>query len=98
MGLITRNLVVLAVASTLLFIPLARSEEALRTSVNRPELLSLLAPVALYPDTLLSELLQAATFPEDVAEAAQWARGNPALQGEAAVRAAVRMPWDTSVQ
>ena len=65
---------------------------------SQPELDALLAPVALYPDPLLSQVLMAATYPQDVAEAAAWARANPHLTGEQAVRAADPYPWDPSVK
>jgi hypothetical protein len=65
---------------------------------NQAELDALLAPVALYPDPLLSQVLMAATYPQDVAEAAAWSRANPHLTGEHAVRAADPYPWDPSVK
>jgi hypothetical protein len=58
----------------------------------------MLAPIALYPDALLSQILLAATRPLEVVEAARWARANPGLQGGDAVRAAQQQPWDPSVQ
>jgi hypothetical protein len=58
----------------------------------------LLAPVAHYPDPLLSQLLMASTYPEEVAEAARWTRANPQLQGEDAVRSVQAMDWDASVK
>ena len=58
----------------------------------------MLAPIALYPDSLLSLTLMAATYPRDVVEAAEWSRNHPeARGGEAAVRAAENEPWDSSV-
>lgn len=65
---------------------------------NQSELDALLAPIALYPDPLLSQVLMAATYPADVAEAAAWSRANPHLKGEDAVRAAQGEPWDPSVK
>jgi hypothetical protein len=62
------------------------------------ELDALLAPVALYPDPLLSQILMAATYPEDVAEAARWSRANPQVKGEDAVRAVASAGWDPSVK
>lgn len=40
------------------------------------------APVALYPDSLLSQVLMAATYPANVVQAVQWSRDNPTLQGD----------------
>jgi hypothetical protein len=64
----------------------------------QPELDRLLAPVALYPDPLLSQVLMAATYPADVVEAARWSRANAHLAGEDAVRAADGEDWDPSVK
>lgn len=58
----------------------------------------MLAPIALFPDPLLSQVLMAATYPEEVAEAADWALANRALEGDAAVRAVQDRNWDPSVQ
>ena len=65
---------------------------------NQPELDALLAPVALYPDALLSHILVAATYPEDLREAADWSRANGHLSGQQAVEAAEPMPWHPSVK
>jgi hypothetical protein len=48
---------------------------------------SMVAPIALYPDALLSQVLMAATYPQEVDEAARWSRDRPELTGDAAVRA-----------
>jgi Protein of unknown function (DUF3300) len=65
---------------------------------SQPELEALLAPVALYPDPVLSQILMAASFPDQVAEAAQWSRAYPQLNGEAALRAVDPYSWDASVK
>jgi hypothetical protein len=65
---------------------------------SQAELDSMLAPIALYPDSLLSQMLMAATFPRDVAEAAAWSRSNSHVQGQDAVRAVAQEPWDPSVK
>src|SRR3954462_3781427 len=65
---------------------------------NQAELDALLAPVALYPDAVLSNILIASTYPEDVRQAAEWSRANAQLGGEDAVRAAEPMPWHPSVK
>lgn len=56
------------------------------------------APVALYPDALLSQVLMASTYPTNVIQAVQWSRDHPQLQGDAAVKAAANEPWDPSVK
>ena len=65
---------------------------------SQAELDSMLAPIALYPDSLLSQMLMAATFPRDIAEAAAWSRGNSHIQGQDAVRAVDQEQWDPSVK
>jgi len=65
---------------------------------SQQELDQMLAPIALYPDALLSQILMAATYPMEVIEAARWARERPDLSGDAAVRAAETETWDPSVK
>jgi len=62
------------------------------------QLAALVAPIALYPDALLSQVLVASTYPLEVVEAAQWLRQNGNLQGQQLVDAARRQNWDPSVQ
>lgn len=56
------------------------------------------APIALYPDALLSQILMASTYPANVIQAAQWSKDNPKLQGDAAIQAVANQPWDPSVK
>jgi len=65
---------------------------------NQAELDALLAPVALYPDAVLSNILVAAGYPDDVHEAAAWSRGNPQVRGDDALRATEALPWQASVK
>ncbi|MDM0078888.1 DUF3300 domain-containing protein [Variovorax sp. J2P1-59] len=58
----------------------------------------MMAPIALYPDSLLSQVLMASTYPADVADAAKWSKANPQQSGDAAVRAVDHQPWDPSVK
>ena len=59
---------------------------------------TLVAPVALYPDALLSQVLVAATYPLEIVEATQWLQQNPNLQGSQLVDAARHQNWDASIQ
>lgn len=68
------------------------------SAFSQQELDQMLAPVALYPDALLSQILMAATYPLEVLEAARWARDHPDLSGDDAVRAAEGEDWDPSVK
>jgi hypothetical protein len=82
------------VAALLLAIPLFAQAQKTYT---QPELDQMLAPIALYPDALLSQVLMAATYPAEIAEAAQWTRANSGLLGDTAVRSAQSEDWDPSV-
>ena len=64
---------------------------------SQAELDQMLAPVALYPDTVLSHVLIAATYPIEVVQAARWTRQNQGLRGEVAVNAVIGQDWDPSV-
>ena len=65
---------------------------------NQAELDALLAPVALYPDPLLNNILDAARYPDQVMAAADFSRANPGLQGDAALQAVDAEPWAPSVK
>src|SRR5258706_11195375 len=65
---------------------------------TQAELDQMLAPIALYPDALLSQVLMAATYPIEVVEASRWCRANSGLQGDDAVRAVQGEDWDPSVK
>ncbi len=62
------------------------------------ELSNIVAPIALYPDLLLSEVLAASTYPLELTEAQQWMRQNASLRGQQLVEAAKQQNWDPSVQ
>jgi hypothetical protein len=58
----------------------------------------LVAPIALYPDPLISQILVASTYPLEVVEAYQWLQRNPGLTGPALTQAAAEQNWDPSIQ
>ncbi|WP_061500941.1 DUF3300 domain-containing protein [Ramlibacter tataouinensis] len=58
----------------------------------------MVAPIALYPDSLLAQILMAATYPSDVADAAKWSKANPNMKGDEATKAVQNQPWDPAVQ
>src|SRR5262245_1023436 len=62
------------------------------------EIEAMVAPIALYPDDLLSQVLMAATYPLEIVQAARWAKANPNVKGDAAVKAVESQPWDVSVK
>jgi hypothetical protein len=65
---------------------------------SQQELDQMLAPIALYPDALLSQILMAATYPLEVVQAARWSRANINLNGEQAVNAVAQNNWDPSIK
>jgi len=62
------------------------------------QLQQLVAPIALYPDSLVAQILAAATFPEQVVEADRWVQAHPDLKGNALGQAVDQQPWDPSVK
>jgi len=79
------------------FLPLQTFAAESKTTFSQAELDQMLAPIALYPDSLLSQILMASTYPGNVAEAVRWSKGNPKQQGDAAVKAVQNKSWDPSV-
>ncbi|OZY86269.1 hypothetical protein CBP51_04375 [Cellvibrio mixtus] len=71
---------------------------ATQSSFSSAQLDSLLAPIALYPDTVLSHVLIASTYPLEVVEADRWARNNTRYKGDDAVNAVDGRDWDPSVK
>src|SRR5499425_1306647 len=67
-------------------------------SFSQGELDQLVAPVALYPDALLAQVLMASTYPLDIVEADRWVKANPSLKGQALDDALQNQPWDPSVK
>jgi len=62
------------------------------------QLQQLVAPIALYPDSLVAQTLTASTFPEQVVEADRWVQAHPDLKGDALAKAVDQQPWDPSVK
>jgi len=68
-------------------------------TLQTPEQLQqLAAPIALYPDSLVAQILAASTFPEQVVEADRWVQAHPDLKGDALAQAVDQQPWDPSVK
>jgi Protein of unknown function (DUF3300) len=67
-------------------------------SLTQQQLQQLVAPIALYPDALLAQILTASTYPLEVAMAARWSEKNSGLKGAALEDAMQKQPWDTSVK
>lgn len=67
-------------------------------TISSAQLQSLVSPIALYPDSLLSLMLLASTYPLEVAEAYNWRNSNASLQGDALQNAVKGQAWNDSVK
>ena len=68
------------------------------TKVPADQLDSLVAPIALYPDPMLAQVLAASTYPLEIMQLQQWLQKNPGLKDKALADAVMKQPWDPSVQ
>ena len=68
------------------------------TEQTPEQLQQLVAPIALYPDSLVAQILAASTFPEQVVEADRWVQDHPDLKGDALAKAVDQQPWDPSIK
>ena len=75
----------------------APAEEA-APKIPDAELDSLVAPIALYPDPLLSQALVASTYPVELIQLQQWTKKNTGLKDQALADAVAKQPWDPSIQ
>ena len=75
------------------------SEQAVQPAkFTREELAQMLAPIALYPDSLIADILMASTYPIEVVEAERWIRQNKDLKGDKLDEALQEKTWDSSVR
>ena len=79
-------------------IPRATTALAQAPMFSDAELDQMLAPIALYPDVLLTQTLIASTYPSEAIEAGNWLKENPNLRGKEAVEAASQTNWDDSIK
>ena len=91
---------VVIVVATLAFAsqPQAQSQPPATKPLTSAQLEQLVAPIALYPDSLLSQVLMASTYPLEVVEAARWSRENPKMTGQALEDAMQKQDWDPSIK
>ena len=59
---------------------------------------SLVSPIALYPDPLVSQILVASTYPLELIQLQQWMQRNSSLKGHSLANAVQQQPWDPSIQ
>ncbi len=78
--------------------PQSQPTQSQNNLLTSEQLDQLLAPIALYPDNLLSEVLMAATYPLEVVEADRWRTTNKVLKGDALKAAVDNQKWDDSIK
>lgn len=91
-------LTVLTVIPLLSLTPASLAAEPQQVEFSQAELDQMLAPIALYPDALLSQVLIAATYPLEIIQADRWVRSNKDLKAEDALKFAENKDWDPSVK
>ncbi len=96
-----RSTVVTVLALALTVGPLgsiAQGQQKEKQVLSNEQLEQLASPIALYPDSLLSQILMASTYPLEVVEAARWQKANEKLEGEPLAQALEKQSWDPSVK
>ncbi|HMK29007.1 MAG TPA: DUF3300 domain-containing protein, partial [Terriglobales bacterium] len=76
----------------------ASSPQAQAPKIPPEQLDSLVAPIALYPDPMLAQVLAASTYPLEIIQLQQWLAKNKGLKDKALTDAVAKQPWDPSVQ
>src|SRR6201987_6482633 len=88
----------------LLLLPVAALAQTQGTPASSAQLLKpeeldqLVAPIALYPDNLLSEVLIASAYPLDIVQAERWLRSHKNLKGDQLKAAIAKEDWDDSIK
>ena len=95
---LTRVIVAWACAAVMLT-PLVRAQDTAQTaSFKKEEIEQLVAPIALYPDALVAQILMASTYPLEIVSAARWSKANPNVKDKALEDAMQKQTWDPSVK
>ena len=87
----------LAIPSSRLQAPVS-SPQNQAPKISPEQLDSLVAPIALYPDPLLAQVLAASTYPLEIIQLQRWLEKNKNLKDKALADAVAKEPWDPSVQ
>jgi hypothetical protein len=74
------------------------TDTAPQQSLSQGELDALVAPIALYPDALLAQVLMASTYPLEIVQADRWAKANKSLKGDKLDEALAKQDWDGSIK
>src|SRR6266436_3078923 len=78
--------------------PSASQQPPQAAQQSSEQLQQLVAPIALYPDTLIAQILSAATYPDQVVEAGRWMEQHKDLQGQQLAQEVDKQSWDPSVK
>ena len=97
-GFLKRALIGFIIVMMVPFGALSQQTGTSSNGFSEAELDQMLAPIALYPDSLLAQILIAATYPDQVMEADRWLKANPNLKGDALNDDLDKMDWDLSVK
>ncbi len=85
--------------AALTLLPVSQAQDAAQPApFKTEEIEQLVAPIALYPDALVAQILMASTYPLEVVEAARWAKANPDVKDKALEDAMQKQKWDPSVK
>jgi len=80
-------------------VPIGLAQDASKPATfKKEEIEQLVAPIALYPDALVAQVLMASTYPLEIVQAARWSKANPSLKDKALQDALEKQPWDPSVK
>jgi len=78
--------------------PLRLNAQSAAAAFKPEEIEQLVAPIALYPDSLVSQILMASTYPLEVVQADRWVKANTSLKGDALTAALEKQTWDPSIK
>jgi len=98
MSTLSRLLAALSMALSLGFGTPSLAVESARDPIPMAQIEQMVAPIALYPDALLTQILMASTYPLDLVQADRWQQAHEDLKGEALDKAVRGEPWDESVK
>ena len=90
--------IVLALAWTWSFAAMAQAPASSQPRLSAEQIDQMMAPVALYSDPLLAQVLMAATYPLEVVQGDRWAKSHRNLKGDALTAALAKESWDDSVK
>ena len=101
------RLVAFAVFAVLSWLPASHAQAPAKPPLRAPrrrrcstpeEIEQLVAPIALYPDPLVAQILMASTYPLEIVSAARWSKANPKVKDKALEEAMQKQTWDPSVK